>query len=240
MLKNQLILKDPLSFLGYDTDETENKGSFGAVASRAGVGKTAFLVQIAISCLLKDKNVLHISIQDPVDKVNLWYSELFLNLTQAHDRKQSKQLWDFLLTRRFIMTFETESFDFSKLISRIEELKTQKIFIPQMIVLDGLAVENAMQSDLRILKKFAAENHFAIWFSIRTHRHQADDPVTLLKQLDTDGENALFDMVIQLLPYKDKIQVKRLAVDEKQNGTPSLLIDPATMMIKESPEKIDP
>ena len=237
MLKNQLILKDPLSFLGYDTDDADKKGRFGAVTSRAGVGKTAFLVQIAISCLLKDKNVLHISVQDPVDKVNLWYSELFLSLTKANDRKQSKQLWDQLLTRRFIMTFETESFDFSKLTARIEELRTQNIFIPQIIVLDGLAIENAIPSDLHALKKFALKNHFTVWFSIRTHRHQADDPVTLLKQLDTDSEAPLFDMVIQLLPLKDQIQVKRMAIDNQDNSTPSLLIDPATMMIKESTDK---
>ena len=119
MLKKELILRDPLSFLGYETDETDKKGNFGAVTSRAGVGKTAFLVQIAISSLLKEKNVLHISIQDPVDKVNLWYKELFLNLTQNYDAKESRHLWEALLTNRFIMTFETESFDFDKLFSRI-------------------------------------------------------------------------------------------------------------------------
>ena len=70
MLNKQLILKDSLHSLGFKTEETEKSGNFGAVTSRAGVGKTAFLVQIAISSLLKDKNVLHISIKDPVEKVN--------------------------------------------------------------------------------------------------------------------------------------------------------------------------
>ena len=237
MLKKQLILKDPLSFLGYETEETEKKGSFGAVTSRAGVGKTAFLVQIAISSLLKDKNVLHVSIQDPVEKVNLWYKELFLNLTRNHDVKQSKQLWESLLTKRFIMTFETESFDFSKLISRIDEFSTQKIFIPQLIILDGLTVENSMQRELNTLKEYARKNNLTVWFSIRTHRHQADDPVTLLKQFDTDGNQSLFNMIIQLMPYKDKIQVKRLSIDGQLDGQPPLLIDPSTMMIKETTEK---
>lgn len=233
MLKKELILRDPLSYLGYETDETEKKGNFGAVTSRAGVGKTAFLVQIAISSQLKDKNVLHISIQDPVDKINLWYKELFLNLTQSHDEKESGQLWESLLTKRFIMTFETESFDFTKLISRIDELRTQKIFVPQLIIIDGLSLDISMQSELDQLKTYAVENNFTIWFSVRTHRHQSDDPVTMLQQLAGDT-NDLFNMIIQLLPHKDKIQVKRLPLTGEINDRASLLIDPSTMMIKES------
>jgi hypothetical protein len=235
MLKKQLILTDPLSSLGYETDETEKKGNFGAVTSRAGVGKTAFLVQIAISRLLKDKNVLHISIQDPVDKISLWYKEMFLNLTQEHDVKQSRQLWESLLTKRFIMTFETESFDFSKLMTRIDELRNQDIFVPQLIILDGLSLDISMQSGLNRLKEYAVQNNFTIWFSVRTHRHQSDDPVTMLQQLGGQS-NFLFDMIIQLLPHKDKIQVKRLPLTGEHNDRPPLLIDPSTMMIKETTE----
>ncbi len=236
MLKKQLILRDPLSSLGYETDETEKKGNFGAVTSRAGVGKTAFLVQIAISSLLKDKNVLHISIQDPVEKVNLWYKELFLNLTQSHDAKESKQLWEALLTKRFIMTFETESFDFTKLINRIDELSSQGIFVPKLIIIDGLSLDNSMQSELNTLKEYAAINNFTIWFSVRTHRHQTDDPVTILQRLGGNS-NFLFNMIIQLLPLKDKIQVKRLPLTGELNDRPALLIDPSTMMIKETTKK---
>lgn len=233
MLKKELILRDPLNFLGYETDETEKKGNFGAVTSRAGVGKTAFLVQIAISSLLKDKNVLHISIQDPVDKVNLWYKELFLNLTQNQDAKESKQLWETLLAKRFIMTFETESFDFSKLIARINELNTQDIFVPQLIIVDGFSLDASMPAELIQLKEYAIKNNLTIWFSVRTHRHQTDDPVTMLQQLG-GSNNLLFNMIIQLLPHKDQIQVKRLPLTGELNDRPPLLIDPATMMIKET------
>ncbi len=236
MLKKELILRDPLSFLGYETDETDKKGNFGAVTSRAGVGKTAFLVQIAISSLLKEKNVLHISIQDPVDKVNLWYKELFFNLTQSYDAKESRQLWESLLTNRFIMTFETESFDFAKLFSRIEELQTQDIFIPQLIIIDGLSPDISMQQELNQLKEYSVKNNYTIWFSVRTHRHQSEDPVTMLQQI-SGNTNDLFNMIIQLLPLKDKIQVKRLPLSGESNDRPTLLIDPSTMMIKESINK---
>jgi len=235
MIKKQLILKDTLGFLGYETDDVNKQGNFGAVTSRAGVGKTAFLVQIAISSMLKDKNVLHIGIQDPVDKVNLWYREMFSNLTQDYDTKQSRQLWDSLLTRRFIMTFETESFDFSKLMTRIDELIAQNIFIPQVLILDGLSIDIAMPSELKQLKEYARKNHFMVWFSIRSHRHHSDDPLGMLSQWG-GGEPNLFNMIIQLLPDKDKIKVKRLSVKGEINERPPLFLDPSTMMIKETPD----
>ncbi|MEZ4549162.1 MAG: hypothetical protein R2874_01445 [Desulfobacterales bacterium] len=73
--------------------------------------------------------------------------------------------------------------------------------------MDGLAIENAIPSDLHALKKFALENHFTVWFSICTHRASGlIDPITLLKQLDTDSEAPLFDTVIQLLPSGTKFR----------------------------------
>ncbi len=55
MLKNELILKNPLRRMGYESDDILNKGQFGAVMARAGVGKTAFLVQLALNCILREK-----------------------------------------------------------------------------------------------------------------------------------------------------------------------------------------
>ena len=59
MLKKDLILKSPVSkTIGFDNIRD---GKFGAVLSRAGVGKTSFLVQIALTQLLNDNKILHIS-----------------------------------------------------------------------------------------------------------------------------------------------------------------------------------
>ncbi len=65
------------------------KGNVGVVASRAGVGKTALLVQIALDDLLRDRKVLHISHKHAVDHVRAYYDELFHDLaavSQLDDR----------------------------------------------------------------------------------------------------------------------------------------------------------
>ena len=80
MLIEELILRNPLRQLGFETEEILPVGGFGAVLAHAGVGKTALLVQLAINSMLRNRKVLHISLNDPVNKVNLWYNELFHHL----------------------------------------------------------------------------------------------------------------------------------------------------------------
>ena len=73
MLKKELILRNPLRQMGYEEDEIIPEGGFGAVLARAGVGKTALLVQLALNMMLRGRKVLHVSLLDPVNKVDLWY-----------------------------------------------------------------------------------------------------------------------------------------------------------------------
>jgi KaiC/GvpD/RAD55 family RecA-like ATPase len=234
MLKKKLILKDPLKFLGFDSDEDLNKGGIGAVVARAGVGKTAFLVQIAISALLKDKKVLHISVQDLVDKVNLWYVEMFQNIAKPFETEQIKKLWDELLTRRFIMTFEEESFEFDKLQQRIIELKTQNIFIPDLIIFDGLSYHASKSEELFKFREFVKSNSINIWFCIRTSIPFESNPDELLKHLGEEF-NALFDILILMIPEKERIQVQRYIFNNKiVKDRPTLFLDPSTMLIQES------
>ncbi len=236
MLKKELILSDPLKFLVQETNNEIINGCFGAVASRAGVGKTSFLVQIAISSLIKEKKVLHISIQNPVDKINLWYQEIFSHLTRQFETKQSKQLWEHLVSHRFIMTFETESFDFSKLKTRIEELKTQNIFVPHLVIIDGLSFDESILTELDDFKKFAKSHDLTTWFSVRMHRHQMSDNNEMMEQIYGQLSD-LFNIIIQLVPEKEQIQIKWFTRVKDINNHRNLFLDPATMLIKENPAR---
>ncbi|MCK5420495.1 MAG: hypothetical protein KAI93_18350, partial [Desulfobacterales bacterium] len=134
MLKNELVLKNPLRRMGYQSDDILKGGEFGAVMARAGVGKTAFLVQLALNSMLREKNVLHISLNDPVKKVSLWYKEVFNRIATQYAIHQSAQLWDTVLPHRFIMTFRVEGFSVPKLEERLTDLIEQNIFKPHAII----------------------------------------------------------------------------------------------------------
>lgn len=229
MLKNELILKNPLRRMGYESDDILKEGEFGAVMARAGVGKTAFLVQLALNSMLREQNVLHISLNDPVQKVSLWYKEVFNRIATQYAIHQSVQLWDTILPHRFIMTFKVEGFSVPKLEERLTDLIEQDIFKPQAMIIDGLPFDDGVNQDLAVLKNLASSQGMHVWFTVRTHRHEEPGPKGTPAQLIPVAD--LFEVAIQLVPVGKQIQIKAIKGPGSRGDQPDLMLDPATMLI---------
>ncbi len=230
MLNKSMIIRDPLKLLGLEAGEALQDGGCGAILARAGVGKTALLVQLAINSLLQEQAVLHISLKDPVDKVDLWYKEVFQNIIQIHDIKPANQLWDEILPYRFIMTFDNSTFSLDRLMQKVEELRSREIFLPKAIMIDGFSLSEAPASELDALKAFACSNAMTIWFTIRGHRGDAPTPDAFASEFARQYQD-FFNVILQLSPEKDQIQVKPLK--EEILSQPQLFLDPSTLLIRE-------
>lgn len=232
MLKKDLILRNPLRRLEDDSQAILPRGGLGAVLARAGVGKTAFLVQLALNRILNNRNVLHISLDDPVSKVSLWYEEVVHHLADRYDIPQLDQIWEVILPHRFIMSFQAEGFSVPKLEERLNDLTEQNIFVPQLILIDGLPVEAEMIGEWPALKDLAAACGARIWCTVRTHRHEecGTDGIPLSLQQNA----ALCEAIIQLQPENEDIHVRVLKGGQSVSGQPSLLLDPTTMLIREA------
>jgi hypothetical protein len=232
MLRKELRLQNPLRFLERENEDILPEGGVGVVLARAGVGKTAILVQLALNTLLKGKNVLHISLNDPVKKVGLWYKEVFRHLTKQYEDQKTNLVWESILSQRFIMTFRVEGFSTSKLEERLTDLEEQDIFSPQMIFIDGFQIDDTARASLSDLKRLAEKRSLPVWLTIKTHRHEtpgADGiPTPLLEVAD------LFDLVIQLQPEGKEIHVKSLKGTGSDFEQPVLCLDPATMLLKKT------
>ena len=231
MLKNELILKNPLRRMGFESDDILNTGQFGAVMARAGVGKTAFLVQLALNSMLREKKVLHMSLADPVKKVSLWYREVFNRIATQYAIHQSAQLWDTVLPHRFIMTFRVEGFSVPTLEERLTDLIEQDIFKPHTMIIDGLPFDECVHQNLVDLKNLAGRQGMHVWFTVRTHRHEQPDPSGIPAQLIPVAD--LFEVAIQLVPVGKQIQIKALKGPGSQEDQTALMLDPATMLIKD-------
>jgi len=232
MLKKELRLQNPLRFMERENEDILPEGGLGVVLARAGVGKTAILVQLALNTLLKGKNVLHISLNDPVKKVGLWYKEVFRHLTNQYEDRKTNQVWESILPHRFIMTFRVEGFSTSKLEERLTDLEEQNIFSPQMIFIDGVQIDDTPRTSLSDLKRLAEKRSLPVWLTIKTHRHEKPSangmPAPLLEVVD------LFDLVIQLQPEGKEIHVKTLKGTGADSEQPVLCLDPATMILKKT------
>jgi hypothetical protein len=229
MLKKDLMIKNPLRRLVDEKEKILSDGDFGVVLARAGVGKTAFIVQIALSGLLQNKNVLHISLDEPVQKVSLWYEEVFRMIADSYDSATVQNLWETILTHRFIMTFQVDAFSVPKLNERISDLTEQAIFFPQIILIDGLAFADLPTEIISSLRPLARQWGVQVWFTARIHRAETSDEIGLAQPSEEVID--LFDTAIQLDPEDNRVHVK-IIKGPKTKKTPSgLLLDPATMLI---------
>jgi hypothetical protein len=233
MLKKDLILRNPLRFMQKDPQKSLLPvGGFGAVLARAGVGKTALLVQISLNSLLEGWNVLHISLEDPVDKVNLWYTEVFNHIARQYNVTPANELWDTLLPHRFIMTFRVEGFSVPKLDERLTDLIEQNIFTPHVIIIDGLPFDQTVRPPLVELKELTQKRSCHAWFTVRTHRHEIPDPKGIPTQMA--GLVDLFDVILYLKPQDEDIHIRALKGQENVGEQTGLILDPATMLITET------
>lgn len=232
MLKQDLILRNPLRLLDPEKDDIIDAGQFGAVLARAGVGKTALAIQIALNSMLRNKNVLHISLNEPIAKVNLWYQEVIERLAQQYQVPNLDQLWDAIVPHRFIMTFQVEGFSAPKLQERLTDLTSQGIFNPDMLIIDGHPFDQESTGVLPELKALAENLNVPAWFTVTTHRHEAPAADGLPVQFSPVKE--LFQVAIALQPEEDTILIKALQGCSVSEAQPPLVLDPATMLIRQA------
>ena len=230
MLKNDLIVRNPLRLVGKDTGQALAEGEFGVVISRAGVGKTSFLVQLALDSLLRHKNVLHISLDQPVKKVCLWYEEVFRNIAGYYHIENTQELWETILPHRFIMTFREEAFTVPMLEERLTDLTEQGIFFPQVVLIDGLTFDEAVREILVELKILAREQGFPLWFTAMTYRSDSLDEDGVPSTLSPVSD--LFKNMVLLKTEGRKVHVHLLKGSDAIDRTPSLVLDPATLLIQ--------
>ena len=171
MLKNEMVAKNPLRALDQSNDGGLVPGQLGLVAARAGTGKTAFLIQVALDSLFRGNPVLHLSVGETVSHVQAWYREMFRDLAEGYDLEKAKEVWDEVERNRFIMTFRVQSFSVAKLEERLADLVEQDIFQPRVVLVDKLDLSaDNVREDLEALAAFAREKGLKIWVSARTHR----------------------------------------------------------------------
>ncbi|MBW1645255.1 MAG: AAA family ATPase [Deltaproteobacteria bacterium] len=233
MLKNDLVVRNPLNILGDSSRGFLPAGGLGAISSRAGVGKTSLLIQIAVIALLQKKNVLHVSFEEPVRKVNLWYKEVVGDLARQYQVDGVDSLWEQMLPHRFIMTFPVDGFTVERLEERVRELADQDIFVPDIILVDGLPfAENGLREQLKAMKDLVERLEIHAWFTVRTHRHQGVGEDGMPVQLQEVRD--LFAVILMLQPEGKEIYIKVLKGMEEGKSYPDLCLDPETMLVKTS------
>jgi len=233
MQKEDLIKKNPLRILNPLSAESLPDHRMGLVMARAGLGKTAILVQIAMDSMLRGQKVLHVSVGEDLGKAKAWYEDVFQYIAEGFQLENAAEVEDELMRNRIIMTFKEVAFSKLKLEERLNDLVYQNIFRPDIVVVDGYDFGKADYESIMDLKEMMAAMNVQVWFSAL--RHRDDDRVSAAGVPAPCHEiDGLFDTVIVLQPEQDAILLN-IIKDEYDGAAGKILnLDPATMMVKET------
>jgi len=229
-MENDLVVNNPLRALGLD-DKAEGSKAMGLVMARAGLGKTAILVQFALDCMLLGNKVLHVSIGEGVDKTRNWYDDILALITDGEKIETIPEI----MQNRMIMTFKESTFSKAVFEERLEDLVKQGIYQPECLIVDGYDFENNTKESLEEFKSAMKEQGLKmIWFSAVSHR--ADDRVSAAGVPAPCHEvDGLFNTVLLINPEGDEMNLDIIKCDTGtiDPGT-SLSLDPSTMLLKKA------
>ncbi|MCF8092157.1 MAG: hypothetical protein K9K40_06815 [Desulfotignum sp.] len=228
MLKKDLSLRSPIEkIIGI---ENITDSSFGAVLSRAGVGKTRFLVQIALIQLLNDEKIVHVSLDDSMGKINLRYNEGYTNLVDSIgyvDPQKALRLWDDISLNKVGISYNEASFDTTKIKDYLKSFKKARLPLPAIMIIDGLNFDEDITDILEDLRSLNQEFNISIWFAMQTHRDESLSKDGYPVQLETRKQ--LFDKALFLKPVNNKIQA--VVLKDGNKTSQKFLLNPATMML---------
>ena len=225
-----LVQQNPLRVLNMGRENNQ----MGLVMARAGLGKTALLVQIALDAILRGKRVIHVSIGESIDKTRKWYDDILQSILQEHSVTRPHELMDMVARHRMIMTFKVAAFSRSRLEERLNDLILQDIFRPNVLIVDGFDFDGTSREALEDIKDLMDNMNMQAWFSAICHRgDQRVSPAGVPAPCHEIDD--LFDMIILLKPEKDatiQLDIIRNYGEVVEGGT-GLRLDPTTMMVKE-------
>ncbi len=236
MQKMDLVDSNPLRIFAQDAEGNTVAKRMGLIMSRAGLGKTAILVQIALDSILRGNQVLHVSVGQSLDKTRAWYDDILKGVVAGLKPADSNELREEVLRNRLIMTFEEASFSRPKLEERINDLLYQNIFRPTCIIIDGFDFDGTEKQAVADVKDMADAMGLQIWFSALCHRN--DERVS-------DGGvpapchevGSFFDTVLMIQAEKGQTNLSLNVIKDSTGCVKSgkvLDLDPATYLVKKA------
>ena len=186
-------------------------GSLGLVLARTGVGKTAFLVQIALDVLARDRGVLHFALGQTLDLVQSYYETLYEDLSTASGAGSSgsrEAAWTELVRRRIIQAFAERSISADRVEKALDTFAHSLAFRPEVILIDGFDWSGAVASTAATIgafKSFARRVGAELWMSAPMPR-AAGAPTRL--PVPCDGYAAIIDRALVLEPTGPDVSVR--------------------------------
>jgi hypothetical protein len=237
MFRKEVNEHSPVRLLEKSIHGGLGPGNLGVVMARAGVGKTAFLVQVGLDDALRERNVLHVSLEHAVDRVRQWWDEVFHDLT-VHVHLEDPQASRLLLERhRMIQTYGDGKFSAARLSGVVTVLREHVHFTPAVILIDAYDWEKSNESELLALKDLARDCAAELWLTARTHRHETGPRPEKLPP-PCQKFHDLVDVAVFLQPAGNHVELRLMKDHDSDSVTETTLaLHPETMRLADLREE---
>lgn len=232
MYRKDLNQRSPLRVFERSIHGGLGKGNLGIVMSRAGVGKTAFMIGVALDDLMRERKVLHVNLNDSAVKVREFYDEVFHDLAESAKLENRAAVHLSVERHRMIVSY-ANSFTMEKLHASLDMLREQMHFEPEVVMLDGYPnFEDATEEQLRELKQLAGSLNAEMWLMAQTHREGDQRDERGIPDYVARFEEYL-SVIVNLEPMADHVKLAIL----KDHGNQDIAdlhmeLDPKTLLLK--------
>lgn len=232
MYRKEVNERSPLRVFEKSIRGGLGRGNLGVVISRAGVGKSAFLVDIALDDLMRERRVLHVTVGDTVDHVRSFYDETFSELVKTTGLCEAEQVRLHVERRRHIHSYQPGTFQVDRLRNEVRFLQEHADFVPDVLLVDNFPFEQASGADLGAIKEMAVETNAEVWLTALSHRETPrgpsgyPDPVTAFDEW--------LSVKIYLETREGSVRLRLLKDHENQNPTDLMIeLDPTSLLLKD-------
>jgi len=223
----------PLKVLDQSVRGRLGPGRLGVLIARAGVGKTACLVHIALDKVFKGERLVHVSLNEGPEKVSSYYNVIFHDLLKALGVRDDNDFRTMVDRNRMILAYLNESFEMNRLRANLVNLKDRLTFQPETMIVDGLDFEKADRTVFEAFRQVAVDFEMEIWFSALSHRHISTENERGIPY-PCHATDDLFGLIIRLNPTASGTYLELLKDHERwpEPGT-RVRLDPITFLAME-------
>ncbi len=229
MYRKFLTARSPIRLLEKGLHGGLGKGNLGLVLAGHGVGKTSFLVCLALDDLLRGEHVLHVSLEHTVSHTRAHYDTVFDELaSQAHLEDEAVVHADVDRLRN-LRAYPPAGFDAAKLREAVK-FEEEAGSRPGLVILEGFVAEGASREELLDMKALAGELDAEIWLSASCESEQVGDiPEDLAAFRD------VFGVILALEPEGETIALRALKDHDNSDADAlRVALDPKSLLLVRS------
>ena len=229
MQRRFLNARSPLRLLEKGLHGGLGRGNLGIVLAGHGVGKTSFLVGVAMDELLRKGRVLHVSAAHSVAHVRAHYDTVFDELASSTHLENEGLIRGELERNRSIRVYPPNSISAARLRDAVK-LERETGGVPSLLVLEGVDLAVFSRSDVEDLKALAQELDAEVWLESACK----DEREVRIPPHVAAIEN-LLSVILALEPGDDAVRLRALKDhDNRDLAALHVALDPRTLLLKRS------